>query len=229
MLSEWWPDSIIISQNILRGGYSCTNYKIETNDGNLAVIKICNGYSLEDIERQAEVTDYIKSSNFMHACYPYKLFKKLNNFKYVTKTKDNQPVLLYSYINGIAADIMIESGRVNMLDILNKIGKYLANLHLIPINILPNSISTNKISSTVIPSKIIPNVLGISFLIFSFISSNTSTLYFSLVCLLINNFFSTNVDGRSVMIDTSFQQTVIVFGFFAYLFNHCINRSFRCL
>eukprot|EP01041_Mallomonas_annulata_P007025 gene7025-14294_t len=138
ILSNWWSDCILINHCTLRGGYSGTNYKLETHDGKIAVLKICNGYDLPAVEKQAQIMNHLKEYGFNGACYPYPLH---NSITYTCLTKDDQPAILLNFIQGRAADIVVESGVVSLQHMLTSVGRNLALLHSTKINNSSNLLS----------------------------------------------------------------------------------------
>jgi len=127
LIRNWWPTESIVSFTILRGGYSGTNYKIFTANGSCGVIKICNGYEREEIEEQSQCTAFLSSAGYSYACCPQCLAE--NESSYVTLTDDSVPTILLSYINGRAADFLLENKVFPPFQILSTVGKGLAQLH----------------------------------------------------------------------------------------------------
>ena len=127
LIRNWWPLESISSFTILRGGYSGTNYKFFTQKGSCGVIKICNGYDKLEIEEQSRCTAFLASSGFNFACCPLPLAGDENSF--VALTDDNVPAILLTFIDGKAADYLLENRLFPPLQILSTVGRGLAQLH----------------------------------------------------------------------------------------------------
>lgn len=129
LLQNWIKDSSIVSFTILRGGYSGTNYRIRCSNDEEYAMKICNGYESEEIEEQALATAFLRLNDFKNSCSAYPLLDSTKSLKYVSLTRDNQPVLLLSFLKGIAADYLLENGLMDHDTLLSSVGKTLAMLH----------------------------------------------------------------------------------------------------
>lgn len=133
LVQRWWPSKVISSFQILRGGYSGTNYKILTTEGDLAVLKVCNGYTRQQIEEQAQCTAYLNKNGFGdRCCFPFPLSESSN--QYVALTHDEEPSILINFIIGKAADYVLEQRVVSVDIILFNVGHGLAALHNVPLD-----------------------------------------------------------------------------------------------
>ena len=129
LLNIWFSDKIIQNFTVLRGGYSGTNYMIECSEKFRVVMKICNGYDIEEIECQAIAADFLQNNHFHGVCDAYKLQNPTIDSIFTALTNDNQPVLLLRYLNGENADVLVESGVITHSFALSEVGKNLALMH----------------------------------------------------------------------------------------------------
>lgn len=136
MLKLWFPERHVTTFRTLRGGYSGTNYLVETDIGEQYVLKIAHGYNADDVEEQAKLGAYLKSKNFSGCCYPHPVAMHDecgSSHRYVAMIDESEPALLLNYIRGRAADYLIETGALDHKDSLTKIGYNLAMMHLLPV------------------------------------------------------------------------------------------------
>jgi Ser/Thr protein kinase RdoA (MazF antagonist) len=135
ILQSWFPGKNALSFKTLRGGYSGTNYFVDTESGEQYVIKIAHGYCANDVEEQAKLGAYLKSQGFVGCCFPYPLSSKLEkSLQYVAMIDHTEPAILLNYIQGRAADYLIEAGKLDHPGALSKIGYNLALMHLLPVS-----------------------------------------------------------------------------------------------
>lgn len=107
-------DSIQSAEHIL-GGLSGTNYCITSSRGNRAVLKVFNGYNSEHVAGLVKVMDHIWSSGFRGMCRTIPL---KNQGGFHCFDSENTPLVMLSYIRGRAADVVIRSGTLNPLLVL---------------------------------------------------------------------------------------------------------------
>lgn len=161
-LNLWFPSSKLNSFIKMKGGYSCTNYKLfidNNNDNNntekIYVLKVCHGYSLNDVEDQAVIPYVLKNKyGFSLCCSPYLLSTSntssdTSNFLFAAPMYDNEePCLLLNYLDGRSADALIEENLLDIREALPQIGESLASLHAIKVNkehfLLTSSSSVTK-------------------------------------------------------------------------------------
>ncbi len=134
MFKLWKPESQLAAFKTLRGGYSGTNYLVETDTGEYFVIKIAHGYSIDEVEEQAKIGEFLKLNNFAGCCYPLEVANIQADHRFVAMIDETEPALLLNYLPGRAADFLIENGKLNHKDALIQIGYNLALMHLLPID-----------------------------------------------------------------------------------------------
>jgi len=123
----------------LFGGYSGSNYKIEAEGGAsspnkfspgtfTACLKVCNGYTKEEVEEQAGVQAYLSLVGFEGACVALPLLSG----GYVSFARDGKPCIMLSFVQGKAGDSVVESG-VDGCHVIKGVGTNLARLHAVEI------------------------------------------------------------------------------------------------
>lgn len=159
-LRLYFPSAVLASFVKLRGGYSCTNYKLvlnieETNiesqklskeipsfpipESEIYVLKVCHGYSLNDVEDQA-VIPYILMNKYKFelCCAPYLLAPSSSSSSpYIFASPmydDGEPCLLLNFLNGRSVDALVEENLLDLNFALPQIGESLSNLHALKIN-----------------------------------------------------------------------------------------------
>ena len=118
----------------LNGGYSGTNYLviIDSTPETKYVLKICNGYTISDVEQQTLAMSYLFNHGFELCCHPIPLVIPSVDSIYTSLTDDNQPCVLLSYINGYAGDYLVENGLLSAIDVVRQLGRGLSRIHSIP-------------------------------------------------------------------------------------------------
>lgn len=127
---EFWPDALVSSFELLKGGYSATNYHIKTSDNREAVVKICRGYQLPDVENQAAVAAYLASHGFAELCHPYALSGRPG---YYAVDFQSFPAIMVNYLPGKGGDVLIEENSLTLVQAASQIGRGLSRMHSIPI------------------------------------------------------------------------------------------------
>eukprot|EP01031_Cornospumella_fuschlensis_P027179 gene27179-32835_t len=134
MLYAWFgSDSVLKKFELLKGGYSCTNYLLITADDNKWVLKICKGYDTQAVELQANLAAYLFDHGFLQCCHPFRIVDTSDPaVQYSSKIAEN-PAILVNYIYGKAGDYLVEQGIMSLNDAARKIGRGLASMHAIPL------------------------------------------------------------------------------------------------
>jgi len=142
LLQQWLPDAAIASFRKMNGGYSGTNYEIvcvaaagASSTTTKYALKICNGYATADIEAQAQCTAFLANNGFADRCC-YSLptaatATAAGGRQYTALTADGVPATLLNFVEGRAADYVIESrpASVAVGTVLRACGAQLAALH----------------------------------------------------------------------------------------------------
>ena len=142
LLSQWLPSATIQSYRVMRGGYSGTNYEIITSSEEKYALKICNGYSANDVEQQAQCAAFLAEHGFASSCcYSLPLASMPTSSvdgttaQYTVLTTDGVPATLLNFIQGRAADYIIETNpAVTKLKVLRSCGECMAALHRVKDN-----------------------------------------------------------------------------------------------
>ena len=119
---------------VLFGGYSGTSIRVTGADGVKAVLKVCNGYTVTDAVNQAAVARHAALAGFTGVCAPLTLADKTPSIgaPCVVPRPDGTPVMMLSWIDGVAADKVLKTGEVSSTELLSSIGSGLAALHSVP-------------------------------------------------------------------------------------------------
>ncbi len=115
----------------LFGGYSGSNYRVEADDGALAVLKVCHGYAEPDVDAQARVMAHARANGFAGACTA--LPRPPPAESYVGTAADGCPCCMLSWVDGKAADKVIKAG-ARAETVLGTVGDGLARLHSVPVD-----------------------------------------------------------------------------------------------
>ena len=118
----------------LAGGFSGTNYKVLLADGSKVCLKICHGYDRNFVESQAKVQDHLASSGFRKACFaiPLQVTAKtaIGDYSFAAVDPDTgDPCLALTFLEGRAADAILETGILNECQVLFAFGAALAEMH----------------------------------------------------------------------------------------------------
>lgn len=116
---------------VLFGGYSGTSIKVVGAKGEAFVLKICHGYEKADVEAQARVAVYARTHGFSEACTAIALKGQTGVFS-VERKSDKTPCCLLTFVDGVAADKVAESGTVTASAVLQAVGSGLGRLHSVP-------------------------------------------------------------------------------------------------
>lgn len=119
---------------VLFGGYSGTSIRVTGADGKRAVLKVCNGYSVADAMQQAAVARTAADAGFTGVCAPLPLADATSASPCVFARPDGTPVMMLSWVQGVAADKVLSKGAVDVMLLLRGIGSGLAALHSVPIS-----------------------------------------------------------------------------------------------
>ena len=117
---------------VLFGGYSGTSIRVTGADGSRAVLKLCHGYGKSDAAAQAAVAAHCAAAGFTGVCAPLPLKGKSGGCVY--ERGDGTPVMLLSWVEGVAADKVLSAGEVESGVLLGSIGAGLAALHSVPVS-----------------------------------------------------------------------------------------------
>ena len=134
LLSEWF-DSQMRTHKRLFGGYSGSTYRVEIADGTVAVLKICHGYSREDVEAQARIMAHLRANGFEGACFALPRRKQVPASAtgaaptYTALARDGSPTCVLTYVEGESAARIISSEVVEAETVLAALGAGLARLH----------------------------------------------------------------------------------------------------
>lgn len=147
LIKQWLPSATVASYQIMRGGFSGTNYKITVlHDGDgesTYALKICNGYTAWDVEQQAQCTAYLAAHNFAEFCcysLPVQTSSSSSSSsaasqQFTALTEDGQPATLLNFVHGRAADHVIEvNPSVTAVSVLRCCGQQLSHLHRIVVD-----------------------------------------------------------------------------------------------
>lgn len=120
---------------VLFGGYSGTSIRVTGADGKKALLKVCHGYSVKDAAQQAAVASHVASHGFRGICSPMPLVDKQSTTPYVlSRPGDGTPVMMLSWVDGVAADKVVSGGQVPSGDVLASVGASLAALHSVAVS-----------------------------------------------------------------------------------------------
>jgi len=143
LLRAWWPEETLVGSSVLRGGFSATNYMVTTATQRVAVLKVCNSYSRQEVEEQAACQAQLArcASEEQKVCTAYPLAVSPDDAQglalpamYTCLTHDGVPAVLVTFVRGRAADRLIEEGVVNDGDMMFAIGQQMAALHSVPLD-----------------------------------------------------------------------------------------------
>ena len=135
LLSEWFVSPLRAHKRLF-GGYSGSTYRVELTDGTVAVLKICHGYSREDVEAQARIMAHLRANGFEGACFALPRLKRADGAvkavaapMYTAQARDGSPSCVLTYVEGESAARMIDSGGAEVETVLAAVGAGLARLH----------------------------------------------------------------------------------------------------
>lgn len=115
----------------LYGGYSSSNYKVETSDNKSYVLKIMNGYDKKWVEDQTKIQEYIHRRGFLGGCPPVVMSTSLEEKGYVAMC-GSTPTCLLTFLDGKNADqALIDNPNLSESKVLESLGEGLALLHSI--------------------------------------------------------------------------------------------------
>jgi Ser/Thr protein kinase RdoA (MazF antagonist) len=131
LLSQYGlPPSASRSVTALAGGFSGTNYRVEVVGRPTLCVKICHGYSRAFCESQAKVQDHLRSAGFALACFALPILADGSKFQFATLDPDTgDPCLALTFLEGRAADAVLESGAVREDVLFMEFGRALAKMH----------------------------------------------------------------------------------------------------
>jgi len=130
ILSRWGVDGLEDYKTMF-GGYSGSNYRVQARRGGepfVGCMKVCHGYNEVEVAEQAGVQAFLHRVGFTGACGAI----ALNDGGYVTLTSEGKPAILLTFVEGKAADAVIESG-VAANHVVRDVGANLAALHNLPV------------------------------------------------------------------------------------------------
>ncbi|KAL1515498.1 hypothetical protein AB1Y20_002121 [Prymnesium parvum] len=130
MLSAFEFALPLASATRLYGGYSGSNYRVQAADGAVAVLKVCNSYSAEEVEAQARVSAHLRRHGYAKACAALPCMRGAG---FTALADDGTPCCVLSFVEGTAADKVIGAG-VEARVVLRSIGEALAQLHRVPVD-----------------------------------------------------------------------------------------------
>ena len=130
LLKHWEFPFPLTDFSVLFGGYSGTSVKVVGADGEKFVLKICHGYSRDDVEAQARCAVYARAGGFGGACTACALRGKPATFS-VERDGDKTPAMLLTWVDGLAADKVIAAGAVAREAVLHAVGEGLGQLHCV--------------------------------------------------------------------------------------------------
>jgi Ser/Thr protein kinase RdoA (MazF antagonist) len=117
------------SHKKLYGGYSGTTYAVtDAKTGSKAVLKLCNGYDRDWIDGQTAIQSHLQRGGFEGGCPPIPLAADATDF--VSMRLAPVPACLLGFVEGQAADAVIESG-VSSEKVLHELGGQLAALNAV--------------------------------------------------------------------------------------------------
>lgn len=128
LLVQWQSDAVVQAYELLKGGYSATNYKVTLVDQQTLVIKACNGYGIHAVEQQASIAAYLHDHGFGHCCHPARLLAATTDSTFTSLIHGN-PVILVNYINGKGGDVLIENGILTLALAVERIAASLSSMH----------------------------------------------------------------------------------------------------
>ena len=135
LVQQWLPEISIASFRKMDGGYSGTNYEIiavapSSTISTKYALKICNGYAAADVEAQALCTAFIAANGFSDRCCYSLPTAACGDAAYTAMTADGVPATLLTFVEGCAADHVIETcPSVTVGTVLRACGAQLAALH----------------------------------------------------------------------------------------------------
>lgn len=101
----------------------------------VAVLKVCNSYTVDDVEAQARVSAHVREHGFKQACAPQRRRGvEPSGAQFTTTAADGTPCCLLSWVEGVAADKVVAAGTVAPEAVLRAIGQGLAELHRVPVD-----------------------------------------------------------------------------------------------
>ena len=124
------------SHKSLAGGFSGTNYRINFHQGSSVCLKICHGYEPAFVEAQARVQDHLQQHGYQTACFAAPLHHpdgQTYRFTAIDATTGD-PVLILSFVEGRAADALLEEHKVSTRIVFYGMGMSLGVLHSVPVH-----------------------------------------------------------------------------------------------
>jgi len=117
---------------ILFGGYSGTSIAVTGTDGSKAVLKVCHGYTIEDVDAQSAFCVHARAHGFDGMCTA--LPRRGVPGTFTVQRDDSATCCLLSWVDGTAADKVISGGLAPAIDVLKAVGTGLAGLHSVPVS-----------------------------------------------------------------------------------------------
>ena len=117
----------------LAGGFSGTNYRVDFASG--AVLpEVCHGYSRAFVEVRAAQAPALAWASLACFAIPLAGASECDEFQYASIDPDTgDPCIALTFVEGRAADAVIESGEVSERVILEQFGRALAEMHAVKI------------------------------------------------------------------------------------------------
>jgi Ser/Thr protein kinase RdoA (MazF antagonist) len=117
---------------VLFGGYSGTSISVTGADSKKAVLKLCHGYTVADAVAQAAVAAHAARAGFAGVCAPLPL-RAPSATPCVFSQADGTPVMMLSWVEGVAADKVLAAEGTDTDKLLRSVGAGLAGLHSVAV------------------------------------------------------------------------------------------------
>ena len=120
----------------LAGGFSGTNYRCDFQHQPSICLKICHGYERIFVEAQAKVQHHLFQHQYKMACFAMTLnaTSQCSTFSFATQDPTTgDPVIVLTFVNGRAADALLEEKLVSVDVVFQGMGASLGELHTVPV------------------------------------------------------------------------------------------------
>lgn len=141
IVAEFSP-SLLVDSRKLFGGYSCSNYRVDLEDGSTYCLKIADNYTAQQAELMCRTVHLLATKGgFNECCLPVskqEMTKQKDeekathekSFQFVSlKEKDGVPAFLLTFVSGVQADKIMREQPALATNVMNGIGRGLARMH----------------------------------------------------------------------------------------------------
>ena len=125
-------DSKLVEHKILFGGYSGTNYMVKLSDGSQYVLKVTNGYSIDEAELMCKTAYHLVTNNFKDCCWAVeKKTDSQEKYRFVSlKEPNGVPAFMLTFSIGKQADKVMREQPKLASAVMKNIGGGLGRMHL---------------------------------------------------------------------------------------------------